>query len=496
MDTKKSAKDNHPLMKRTKDIEAMVPYWNKVDDIVEGFDAVRNAGETYLTKFHDESKEDYQIRLQNTKFTNVYRDVLEGLASKPFEDMVKLIAGEGKEEIPKEITEFIENVDGCGNNLTVFSSLTFFNGINSAIDWIMVDYPNVDGNKIRTKQDQKNAKIRPFWTHVLAKNVLEVRSKIVGTDEVITYFRLFEPAYEGKNDCVRVYERDESDNVTWELHEYNPKARKEEDMFVLRESGVISIGVIPFVPFSTGRRDGKTYKFYPAMRDAADLQIILYRNESSLEFIKTMACYPMLAANGVKPQKSPDGKTNLKLSVGPMKVLYTEPDGMGNHGEWRFIEPNANSMEFMQKNIDKTKQDLRELGRQPLTALSQQLTTVTTSVAAGKAKSAVTVWAFMLKDALENALLLTTMWMKMDGYVPNVHVFTGFDDILDDGKDLDTLNTARDRGDVSHKTYMEELKRRKVLSPDYNHDNELKRLLGEVPDEGIDSPEIPDDDVT
>tara|TARA_R110000851_G_scaffold66998_6_gene151143 strand:- start:2078 stop:3568 length:1491 start_codon:yes stop_codon:yes gene_type:complete len=486
-------KDNHPLMKRTKDIEAMVPYWDKVDDIVEGYDAIKSEGKKYLPKFPTETSDDYMTRLEYTKFTNIYRDVLEGLSSKPFEDEVKILDGETP---PSDaIKEFAKDVDGSGNNLTVFSSLTFYNGINSAIDWIMVDYPEVDATQVRTQADQKNAGIRPFWSHILAKNVFEIRTKFIQTKEVIVYFRMFEPAHEENEDRVRVFERNKDGTVTWKLYEYNPKAKKPEDAFVQIKTGTISIGIIPFVPFSTGRRDGKTFKYYPAMRDAADLQITLYRNESALEFTKTMACYPMLAANGMKPEKEKDGTTNKKLGIGPMKVLYGVPDGNGNHGEWKFIEPSANSMEFMQKNIASTKQDLRELGRQPLTALSQQLTTVTTSVAAGKAKSAVTAWANALKDALENALVLTSIWMGETNYDPKVHVFTGFDNVLDDGKDLDALNSARDRGDLSRETYLGEYKRRKVLSPEFDIEAENKRLLNEIPSDGVDSPMIEDEDV-
>ena len=487
-----SKKEEHPLMQRGKDIQQMVEYWDLVEDIVEGHKAIKLGGEKYLPRFDGETGSDYKTRVEHSKFTNIYRDVLEGLATKPFEDLVKLIDG----EIPEEVSEFVENVDGCGNTLTVFSSLTFFNGINNAIDWILVDYPVVDTDKVRTRADQKAAGIRPFWSHVLAKNVLEIRTKVINREEYITYFRLFEPAPDLESeDRVKVYEKLDSGEVIWTLYEYNPKGKDEEDMFKQIDNGMISIGVIPFVPFSTGRKNGSTWKFYPPMSDAADLQITLYRNESSLEFIKTMAGYPMLAANGIKPEKEADGSTNKKISIGPMKVLYGPPDGEGNHGEWAFIEPAAMSMEFLKKDIDKTKQDLRELGRQPLTSMSSQLTTVTTSIAAGKAKSAVTAWALALQDTLINALEMTMLWMKIDNYEPNVHVFTGFDNVLDSSEDIDALNKARDRGDISQETYLAEYKRRKILSPDFNIDEENKRILDEVPDEGdqgVDSPLIDD----
>ena len=121
----------------------------------------------------------------------------------------------------------------------------------------------------------------------------------------------------------------------------------------------------------------------------------------------------MSATYGANPPRGADGKPS-KLRTGPNTVVYCVEKTNGDGGTWQYVEPQANSLEFLQKNIDKTKNDLRELGRQPLTALSTQLTTVTTSIAAGKARSAVTAWAYALKDALENALSITMQWMGID----------------------------------------------------------------------------------
>jgi hypothetical protein len=459
----------------------MVPYWDQVEAIVEGYEAVKAARTDYLPRFRDETDEDYDVRLENTKFTNIYRDVLEGLATKPFEEEITLIGGD---TVPQEAYEFVEDVDGAGNNITMFSALTFFNGINNAIEWIFIDYPTVDQSQTMSVAQARALNIKPFWSHVLARNVYEVRSKIIGAKETLTYIRIFEPKSDtASEDRVRIFERSDAGVVTWELWEKQPAAREVKDQFARIDGGTLSINVIPLVPFITGRRDGRTFKFAPVMRDAADLQLVLYKNESALEFITMLACYPMLAANGMKPQMEADGKTPKKLPIGPMRVMYGLPDGAGNHGTWSFIEPQANSMEFTQKKIDKTKQDLRELGRQPLTALSSQLTTVTTSIAAGKARSAVSAWALALKDALENAMRITMMYMKVDAE-PEVNVYTGFDNVTDDGSDLDALDKARARGDISQETFLFELKRRKVLSPEFSYEVEKKRMLDDIPDDG------------
>ena len=473
------------ILRRTEDIASMVGYWDLTDDIVEGYEKVKSKGETYLPRFVDEGNDEYDTRLKYTKFTNVYRDILEGLASKPFEEEVTLIGDDQRQEI----VDFIEDVDGGGNNLTQFASMTFFNGINSAVDWIFIDYPTADPS-IRTRADEKERGRRPFWSHVLGRNVLEVRTVNVDGKKVLSYIRVHEPAAGGVPERVRIFQRNDEGIILYQVWErIKGETGELSSKFTVIDSGSITIDAIPMVPFATGRRDGMSWKFFPAMRDAADLQIVLYRNESGLEFVTIMACYPMLAANGLRPQLEADGKTPKKVAVGPNKVLWGLPDGNGNHGEWVYVEPSATSMDFLQKKIDKIKEDLRELGRQPLTATSGNLTVITTAVAAGKARSAVCSWALTLKDTLENALLITAKWMGISGYEPEVNVYTEFDDLTDGGQDLDALNSARERGDISQETYWSELKRRKVLSPEFDADAERMRILAEIPSDTQDDPE-------
>lgn len=478
--------DADEMLKRSPDSAAMLDYWDQTDAIVDGVKAMRKAGERYLPKFVDEDKAEYDFRLLNTKFTNVYRDIVEGLASKPFEEEVSLVTSENA-TIPKQIEEFIEDVDGSGNNLTVYASGTFFNGINSAIDWIFVDYPTAEPGKVRSIADAKAAGIRPFWSRVLGRNVLEARTTMIGGKETLTYMRIFEP---GKPDHVRIFERT-GDVVTWQLYVKSDKSSPNgKTQFVLEDSGNISIGVIPLVPFMTGRRDGRTFRQFPAMQDAADLQIELYQQESGLKFVKIMAAYPMLAGNGITPQKGADGKPT-KLAIGPGKVLYGAPNANGDHGEWTFVEPSATTMKFLAEDIKSTIENLRELGRQPLTAQSGNLTVITTAVAAGKARTAVGAWALTLKDALENALVLTCLWLGIkDGeYSPEVNVYTEFDDFADGGADVTELGAARGRKDISQETYWVELKRRKILSPEFDADIERERLLTELPAEGLEDDE-------
>lgn len=475
------------LLRRSLDSAAMLDYWDQTDTIVDGIKAMRNAGAKYLPRFTDEEEPDYKYRLACTKMTNVYRDAVEGLASKPFEEEVSLATDENK-SVPAEVETFIENVDGSGNNLTVYASQTFFNGINSAIHWIFVDHPPLNPG-VRSVADAKATGARPYWSHVLGRNVLEPRSKVINGKEVLTYMRILEP---GKPDHVRIFERDETTGIVrWELwqktnqwHEYPGGGRTQFVQLPDGEgAGIVTINAIPLVPFITGRRDGRTFNLLPVMQDAADLQIELYQEESGLKFAKKLTAYPMLAGNGVRPPTAADGSVK-KLAVGPARVLYAPPDNSGTAGSWTYVEPSAQSLKFLAEDIEATIKQLRELGRQPLVA-TMSITTIQAGQAASKAKSAVGAWALSLKDALENAMVLTCAFLGIQPatYDPTIYVYTDFDQFTE-GKDLDALATAREKGDLSQETYWSELKRRRVLSNEFDADAERERLLKEVPADG------------
>jgi hypothetical protein len=476
------------MEKRDPDSAYMLTYWDNVDAVLDGIEGMKLRASDFLPRFRSEEDEDYKFRCQSAVMTNVYRDIAESLAGKPFEQPVMLVSDENADAppVPDPIKDFVYNVDGSGNNLTVFASQTFFNGINHAIDWIMVDYAKGPETPV-TMEQARTMGLRPYWTHILGRNMLAVRSKMVGSDEVLTYAKILEP---GEPDHIREIERfdsfDERGNlvtvVEWRLWQKNTKERE----YVQVDSGNISIGEIPLVSFYTGRREGRQWRFDPPMRAAVELQIQMFKQESGLEYACNLTAYPMLAANGIMPPQGRDGKPETKVAVGPNRVLWSppRPDG-GPAGSWGYVEPNAESLKFLEARIESTERRLRELGRQPLTASSSNITVITAAVAAGKAKSAVKAWALMLSNTLENALLLTAKWMAVD-YDPTVHVFAEFDDWME-GEDLDALDKARERRDISHETYCEELLRRGVLSSNFTIERERERLLEDVPSDGADT---------
>lgn len=462
------------------DHAAMADYWAQVTAILGGIKTMKATREVFLPKHPFEQAETYEYRLQIAKMTNVFADITEDLSSRPFQKETKL-----GDDAPSEITDYCKDVDGSGSDLTSFARSMFHSGVNYALDWIFVDYPVVparpEGTAARTRQDDIEQGVRPYWSHVLAQNVLEVRSKIINGRETLVYMRICEPAHDGVALRIRVMNGD-GVAANWSLWEKLKNPQGGADKWTQIDAGIFTIGVIPLTPFITGKRRGKTWQFDPAMRHAGDLQIQLYRDESNLNHAKTMTAFPMISANGVKPTIVGTGANakTVPLGTGPGVVLYAPVDGKGNAGSFDLLEPSATSLTFLQSDIDKTINNLRELGRQPLTAQSGNITVVTAGVAAMKGNSAVKTWAIEAGLTLENALKLTCLWLGIEWKEPKADLFTDFE-VDGQQEQMAALQAMRDKGDLSQETLWDEAQRRGVLSPDFEPDAERDRLLDETP---------------
>lgn len=511
------------------DYDAMRPYWTLVDDILGGTESMRGAtqggsgwrtsviqaaaGEDgykravvtngaadnpYLPQFPNEAVADYRYRVANAPFTNVFGDILSNLAAKPFAEEVQLDDGAAD-----SFKTLVEDIDGRGNNLHRFAGDTFYAGAGYAIDWIFVEFskarPRADGGPL-TQAEEKAQGLRPYWLHIAATDMYAVYSEKVRGKEIFTHARWRECITRRDGfaevvvERVRVLDREPILDKDGRVVDYAPatfkvyerKASKRgarpSTQWDVVDQGTISIGEIALAPFITGRRIGGSWRFVPVLRDAAYTQIEHFQAETGLKSIKELTAFPMLAGNGVQPQIK-DGSPQ-PVPVGARAVLYAPPYGGDStgHGEWTFIEPSAESLKFLADEVDRIEKQLRELGRQPLTAQSGNLTVVTTAFAAQKGNSAVQQWALNLKDALEQALVFTAKWLKISE-APEVRVFTDFALEIGDDKGPATLTEARKNGDLSQRTYWSELQRRNILSADFDADEEEKALEDETPDE-------------
>jgi hypothetical protein len=249
--------------------------------------------------------------------------------------------------------------------------------------------------------------------------------------------------------------------------------------------GEITLGEIPLVAFYTGRRRPGTWIVSTPMSRVADLQVEHFQQETNLKLAKENTAFPMFTAEGVTPPVDEHGNP-VSVPVGPSTVLYAPPDRDGKHGTWGVIEPSATSLAFLAAERDRTEQQMRELGRQPLTAGTAGLTQVAAAYASQRASSAIQAYVYNLKDCLEKAMRYAAQWLGLD-IEPEIRIDTDFAINIGDDKAPELLWQMAQGEDafISRQQFLAEMKRRGILMPEYDYDADMELILnnGGMPEE-------------
>jgi len=485
------------------DYLAMIEYWDMIAAIMGGTPTMRAGGEKYLPKFESESNEAYKERVRTAIFTNIFRSMVEDLAARPFTKEIQV-------KCSTAMAVLMENVDGQYTHINKFLSNWFEDAIANAISYVFVDYAQTDPNTIdasgrprrKTLAEERASGARPYAIMVPARDAIAVYSAIInGVEEFVhVRFREFYKRIDGFNEImveqVRVLTRDPifRDDVVigfepprfeiWEAKASSIRGTAKPASFKMIQSGPISLDRIPFTALVIGKRE-KGWIVLGAMNDAAYLQIEHYEAQNGVKNLKKLTAFPMLAANGVDPAFDKEGKV-APLPVGPRAVLYTGRGEAGNpSGSFDILEPAGTSLEFLSKDAKDIAQELRELGRQPLTASSQNLTVVTTVFAARKGNAAIQNWALDLKDSAENFLMFMAMWSK-DSHEPEVEMDMDFSLEPGENDGFSDVLSMRSSKDLSQDTLWAEAKRRGRLSASFDAEKEREALEKEADGDGSD----------
>lgn len=464
--------------KTSADYNAQADFWRMAEDITIGASAVRKAGETYLPKFESEDAKDYKARVDSAPWTPLYSDSLRNLAAKPFSKEVRI------EDGPESITALAENIDARGNHLHVFARECFKAGINTGIDWIWVGHtPVAEGATIAQARESG---ARAWWKRIPARRMLAVYSDTVNGKEILTHVRIDETHTvrdgfgEKEVNQVRVIERPALDAGGYGPPQYTV-LRKQKDQngkeaWIEIEVGPISTSAIPLVPVILGEREGSSWRVRAPLRDLAYMQITLYQKEANLSEVLKYTAFPV---NVIVGQNRPQGAE--KVDLGPRSVIWIPP-GDGSPGDFKREEPGGTAAQSLREDIAEHKREMREAGMQPLVPGSGTLTATATAVAESKAHSAVQAWALALKDALEQAFVLTGEWL---GEARTVTVFVHTDFAVG-AQSVEEMRVVLEMADpdsrkISDAACIAEAQRRGILGPDFSPETDLKQILEEIP---------------
>lgn len=469
--------------------EAMVD-WKLVRTVRAGARAMREAGEIYLPKFAEEDDDSYERRVANTPFTNLYEDIAGSIASKPFSKEVKL-----QGTVPDLMAEMAEDIDLAGNNIHTFAEAAFDEAVNMGLTYILADRQTPEeGAEPRNKAQERAQGNRAFLRMIPVEDVLGVHFTSLGGRMRCINFRFWdsETIVEGLTETVipriRLIE-DIAGVITSTV--YEKETGEGEGKWFVKSETAVDATEIRVVPIVFGKRFTQSVNVKPPLLDLADKQKEHFQHSCRLSEIFEFACFPMLQAKGMKPAMetytSDAGQTlqrQVKVIVGPRSVLYATNE----KSEWGFVEPSGQSIEMAMEHLRDIEDQMRTIGMQPHMPQAGlvNFTATTTAVSAAKAHSRVQAWAMRLKDGLEMALVYLARWETLPE-TTELYINTDFaPDLLGD-KDQATLVEMRATRDISQDTLWDELQRRDTLGPQFNKDDERKRLEKER-EEGADLP--------
>jgi hypothetical protein len=432
----------------------MAQHWPIIDALMGGTATMREAGDTVLPKHEMETDATYEERRKKAVLKNMFLRTIKNMSGRAFAKPLKL-----GDDVPEDIVEWLENADLAGNHIHIFSSQCFKKAMSHGLHYIHVDYPQQPQGI--TLAEERASGARPYLRSVTVHNVLGVQTDSLGrilTARIREYYTDESDYEETQKEQIRLlypggYEvwRQKSDNA------------KE---WVPVESGTTSIPVVPLVPIYTGFV--APFQAVPPLLDLAYLNIRHYQSLSDQQLCLDVARFPMLAGSGVSEDS--------KMVVGPKRVLLTTDP----QGKFYYVEHSGAALTSGKTELDDLCEAMSLEGLQLLMPKATGRTATQSSIEFEESTSDLQDMALSMQDALENVLQLMAMWTgKKDG--GSVEIRGNFVLPRQDSQEIQALVNMRQLGEISRNTLYAELKRRGVLSEEFDEDTEIERLSVEGP---------------
>lgn len=447
--------------------DTMLPRWRVMETLLGGTEAMRDAGETYLPRHNEETDLGYQERLQSAVLLNMVEQTLDTMSGKPFSEPVRL-----NEDVPAAIEERVmDDVDLQGNSIDVFARRWFREGMAKALCHVLVDAPRPverEDGKPRTLADDRVEGLRPYWVMIKPECLLFARAEVVNGVEVLQHVRIVEHYTEQSGfaevDRVRIRVLEPGRVML-----YTPgKKSGDKQEWVLDDTWETGLSYIPLVTFYADRQDFMVGK--PPLLDLAWLNVAHWQSTSDQRHILTVSRFPILACSGASSDDSDP------IVIGPNRVLYN-PDPSGR---FYYVEHGGQAIAAGRTDLKDLEEQMAGYGAEFLKQRTGNETATARALDSAEAASDLSAMTGVFEDAIAQALDITAEWMGLNVSGGSVELVKDFEADETDAPGLQALQSARDRRDVSRKTYLNGLRLRGVLPEDFDPDVDWQNLLDET----------------
>lgn len=448
--------------------QGMAADWQQISDVLGGTKTMRAARKTYLPQHEGEADLRYKSRLAASTLTNYTLLTLDYWVGKPFKKPAVL----SKDSDP-DIIALADDIDLCGNELTVVLKDWFTKGMSKQKGYCLVEFPEVpESVKQRgvTLADQQRLNLRPYWVIIPAEAMVAAPKERVNGEDVFMSCRFYdnETYMDGFEEKVRVrireYRRtnvtDEDGVVIDSTVEQRLHTRKDKNEWTEGPWKPVSLKAIPLVDFDTGKLE---------LLDLSYLNITHFQSASDQRNCLTTARFPILAAKGVA--------TDTVVTIGPYAFLAAKDA----NSEFYYVEHDGAALDAGQTDLDNLTEDMALYGAEMLKQRPDRETATSRVLDSAESTAPLQVHVFNFISCVNQALYFTALWMeKPEGTVARVEIDTDFAMSKEASAKVDTLKELRGKGDVSRKQLISGLMEAKGLPESFDAEANEKELEAEA----------------
>lgn len=446
---------------KTSSVTAMEADWELARALLGGTRAMRAAGKKYLPKWPNEDEAAYDCRLASAVLFPAYKRTVDTLTGKPFAEPITL-----GDDVPTNIAEWTQDIDLRGRDLDAFAADILESALGYGICGILVDYPKTtdeDGKLLYpTRAAEIAAGVRPYFIQIHPWQVLGWRDEYKDGVWRLTQLRLLECVDEPDGD-YGVKSVDQVRVLTpgaWAIHRQNEKKE-----WVEYDSGTTSLDFIPYVPVYGQRTGFMTGR--PPLIEVANLNVAHWQCASDQQTILHMARVPILAVIGVDEK--------FEMTVGSASAVK-----IPLQGDMKWVEHSGKAIEAGADELEAIEERMRQSGAELLVLRPGKITATQTATENAVGMCALHRIANNVEDALDQGLQIAATWVgeQTGGHVELFKDF-GVSSLAEASAQI--LLDATNAGKISDETYFAEMKRRGIVSPDIDWQDEKDRIDGQGP---------------
>lgn len=448
--------------------EAMREHIMLAQTLLAGTSAMRKAGKLYLPQEPAEEDPFYANRLARSTLFNAFKKTQGVLAGKVFDKGIRY-----KDTPTSPFSDWLEDIDLEGNDVSQFSYEFFKRGLANGVDYILVDLPRPiarTDNQPLSVADESKQNIRPYWVEVSASNLLGWRSENINGVQTLTQIRIREA----------VSEQDTTDEfaeiVVTQIRVIDigrvriyRKNEKTKDWFVFAEWNT-TFKFIPLVPFYAGKV-GFLWGRSPLL-DLAHLNVSHWQKSSDLSNILHLIQVPVLVASGLSHDEA-----DAPLKVGPNTLVKFGDTS----ATLKYVEPTGNGTELGMKSLEQIEDQMAVMGASMLVDKPGNQTATQKAINEGGSNSDLAAIAKNFEDAINTAFAYMLRIMGLDeNTAPEAQFNTDYGVAGMGAISIDQLLKMRVTGEISHPTFINRLN--ELTGFDINAEDEAALLEDEGPE--------------